>query len=197
MATDPVTLLSRALDQTAEVIAGVAPDRASAATPCRSWDARALVNHLVQDLDHFATSANGGEPDWGAPTPSAGDRAVETFRSRASELLDAWRGRDLAGTMRVRMGEVPVTFVLNQQLSELAVHSWDLARATGQAVELDPEIARTALEWARGTLRPEFRGDEKDGKAFGPEVAAPDDAPVYDRLAALFGRDPAWRPAGG
>ena len=28
------------------------------------------------------------------------------------------------------------------------------------------------------------------GQAFGPEVAVPDDAPPYDRLAAFFGRAP-------
>jgi hypothetical protein len=27
---------------------------------------------------------------------------------------------------------------------------------------------------------------------FGPEVSVPEDAPVHDRLAAFFGRDPQW-----
>jgi hypothetical protein len=40
-------------------------------------------------------------------------------------------------------------------------------------------------------LRPEFRGPDK---AFGVEVPVPDDAPVYDRLAGWFGRDPGWTP---
>jgi uncharacterized protein (TIGR03086 family) len=195
--TDPLILLSRALDQAAEVIAGVGPDRADSPTPCRSWNARTVVDHLVQDLDHFATSVKGGEPDWGAPTPSAGDHPAGTFRSRAGDLLELWRGRDLAGTMRVRMGEVPATFVLNQQLAELAVHTWDLVRATGQRVDLDPDVAQTALDWAGGALQPEFRGDEASGKAFGPQVPAPPDAPVYDRLAAFFGRDPAAAPTRG
>jgi hypothetical protein len=41
-------------------------------------------------------------------------------------------------------------------------------------------------------MRPESRGP---GKAFGPEVPVPDDAPSYDRLAGWFGRDPAWTPS--
>jgi hypothetical protein len=39
-------------------------------------------------------------------------------------------------------------------------------------------------------LRPQFRGDEVSGMAFGPEVQVSDDAPVEDRLAAFFGRHP-------
>jgi hypothetical protein len=35
----------------------------------------------------------------------------------------------------------------------------------------------------------EFRGPDK---AFGVEVPVADDAPVYDRLAGWFGRDPGW-----
>lgn len=45
-----------------------------------------------------------------------------------------------------------------------------------------------ALAWARTAMRPEFRGDEASGMAFGPEVEVPGDAPAEDRLAAFFGR---------
>jgi hypothetical protein len=33
-------------------------------------------------------------------------------------------------------------------------------------------------------------GEEGSGKAFGLEVPVPSDAPVHDRLAGFFGRDP-------
>jgi hypothetical protein len=56
---------------------------------------------------------------------------------------------------------------------------------------LDPALAEHALRWSRGMLRPEFRGPDK---AFGVEVPVPDDAPVYDRLAGWFGRNPGWTP---
>jgi len=52
------------------------------------------------------------------------------------------------------------------------------------------EACEAALVWARTALRPEFRGDEASGMAFGPEVEVPDDAPAEDRLAAFFGRNP-------
>ena len=106
-----------------------------------------------------------------------------------SEL--AWqREGALDGTVRLPFGEVPATWLVNQQIADLAVHGWDIARATGQSTDLDPELGQVALAWARENLQPQFRGAEGSGRAFGPEVPVPDSAPLYDRLAAFFGRDP-------
>ena len=55
---------------------------------------------------------------------------------------------------------------------------------------LDQDVGRLALEWGRQNLQPRFRGNEGSGKVFGPEVSVPQDAPLYDRLAGFFGRDP-------
>jgi uncharacterized protein (TIGR03086 family) len=91
--------------------------------------------------------------------------------------------------VRLPFGEVPATWHVGQQISDLAVHGWDIARATGQAADLDPEVGQLALDWGRECLTPEFRGDEASGQSFGFEVAVADDAPLYDRLAGFFGRD--------
>ena len=191
MTADPLTLLSRALDQAGTAIAGVREDQAGLPTPCRSWDVRTLVDHLVHDLEQFTARATGGRPDWSGTPPPVGD-PVTAWRDGAAKLLDAWReAGDLSGTVQLPgMGEVPARFPLDQQIAELATHTWDLVTATGQRVELDPEVGEAALDWARGALRPVFRGDEAEGKAFGPEQPVPADAPLYDRLAAFFGRRP-------
>ena len=44
--TDTVTLLERALDQTAAIIAAIPPSQSGLPTPCPDWDVRALVRHL-------------------------------------------------------------------------------------------------------------------------------------------------------
>jgi len=68
---------------------------------------------------------------------------------------------------------------------------WDVRALVGHLAGLDPALAEHGLRWGRQMLRPEFRGPDK---AFGVEVPVPDDAPVYDRLAGWFGRDPGWTP---
>lgn len=192
MPRDPLTDLERALEGTAALVGSVREDQLTLSTPCRSWNVAALVDHVVEDLRQFTLRATGGRPDWSAQARPAGPDRLGAFRAGAAELLAAWRqAGDLTGTMQLPgLGEVPARFPVDQQIAEFAVHAWDLATATGQRLELDPEVAEAALAWARTALRPEFRGTEEDGKAFGPEVPAPPDASAADRLAAFFGRHP-------
>ncbi len=189
MTTDQLRLLERALDQLRPLIAGVRDDQLGAPTPCASWDVRTLVEHLVADLDRFTTAATGGQPDWSTPAPAVAD-PVAAWDTGAAGLLATWhRAGDLTGTIQhPAMGEIPARFPVDQQMTEFAVHAWDLVTATGQPADLDPEVAEAALAWARRVMGPQFRGTEAEGKAFGPEVPISDDAPVYDRLAAFYGR---------
>jgi uncharacterized protein (TIGR03086 family) len=195
--TDTVALLERALDQTAGLIAAIEPGQAGLATPCAGWDVRALVSHLAgQDLRNFLVSVRGEAADWQAPADEIGDNWATAFQDRAGPLRTAWQAADLDSLVAGPGGEAPLRMRADQQITELATHDWDLARATGQQLAgLDPALAEHALNWSRGMLRPEFRGPDK---AFGVEVPVPDDAPVYDRLAGWFGRDPGWTaPAAG
>jgi uncharacterized protein (TIGR03086 family) len=186
--------LSRALDQSGALIARVAPvGDAADPVPCR--DVRVLVNHVMQDVRRFTTMVSGAP--WEPPdTDVIADDGVGGGlacgeRAAAGALLAAWqREGALDGMVKLPFGEVPTTWSVNQPLADLAVHGWDIARATGQATDLDPELGQAALEWARENLRSQLRGAEGSGRAFGPEVPVPESAPLYDRLAAFFGRDP-------
>ena len=186
---DAITLLSAALDQTGAIIVGVRDDQQHLPTPCRSWDVAALVAHVVHDLSLFTQRASGGTPDWTAPPPTIDGDYIDAYRAGASNLVQAWSAAgDLSGTVEMPgMGEVAKRFPVDQQIAELAVHGWDLAVATGQSTHLDPEVGDAALTWARTALKPQFRGTEDEGKAFGPEIDLPEDAPLYDRLAGFLG----------
>jgi uncharacterized protein (TIGR03086 family) len=186
---EPMALVERALDQAQAAIDGVTQEQADLPTPCRSWTVRDLVAHLVRDTEQFTLAAQGGRPNWSGPAAAVTGEWGAAFREGAEVLRDAWKkAGDLGAPVQLQIGTVPREFIVRQQVAELAVHTWDLVTATGQELDLDPEVAQSALDWARTALRPEFRGDEDSGKAFGPEVAAPAEAPAYDRLAAFFGR---------
>jgi uncharacterized protein (TIGR03086 family) len=168
-------VLSRALDQAESALAEVSPDQLADPTPCTQWDLSALIAHLAADPRNFVAMANGDEPDWSAAAELPDDWTA-AFRAGADELLSTWRAAGDAATAQS----------IDWQTAEFAVHTWDVVRALGRAVELDPEVAQRGLDFMSGALTPENRGD-----VFAPAVEVAADAPVYDRLAAWAGRNPA------
>lgn len=169
-----IEVLSRALDQTAGVLKEIPADKLADATPCEDWDVARLVTHVVAGPRNFISMSAGGKPDWSAAPPLPSDWTAE-FRSAADDLLTMWR----------EAGDSTTPQTVDWQTAEFAIHTWDLARATGQPTELDQEVAQRALDFMSSALTPGNRGD-----AFAPEVAVDANAPVYARLAAFAGRDP-------
>ena len=173
-AEQSIEVLSRALDQTADVLTAIPDAKLSDDTPCPEWDVAGLVAHVVAAPRNFVTLTTGGEPDWSAAPPLPDDWTAD-FRAAADELLDMWRAA----------GDDASPQAIDWQTAEFAIHSWDLARATGQSTDLDDEVAQRGLDFMSGALTPDNRGD-----AFGPAVTLPDDASASDRLVAFAGRDP-------
>jgi len=184
---DSVVVLSRALDQAGDVLAAVHADQLARPTPCGDWDVAHLIGHLVDAPMRFLEMARNREPDWSAgPRAVTGNWAAE-FRSNADDLIHHWH----------QAGDAADARQVDWQTAEIAVHTWDVARATGQSPSLLSEVAERGLAFMSAMLTPDNRGE-----VFAPAVPVPDDAPVYDRLAAFAGRSVGRRtdvpgPAGG
>lgn len=190
---DVISVLDKTLDQTGELIANAKPDQAALPTPCASFDLRGLINHILYDLRMFTDTTQD------LPRPPAGEDLIGddwsgAFDAAAAGLMEVWRRPGmLERTFTSPLGELTATWRIGQQIADFAVHGWDVAKATGQPSELDPDVGQFALDWGRENLKPEFRGEEGSGKSFGLEVEVPEEALLYDRLAGFFGRDPnAW-----
>ncbi len=183
-------LLSQAYTSTGAVLAGVSSADLDRATPCASWQVRELVNHVVGGAGWFAAIAATGEtPETEAQDFCAGDfKAVfaeDSARCVAAFAADGAMER----IMQLPFGEMPGSAFVNIATVDTFTHGWDLARATGQSSDLDPELAVQLLAIAQASLPDTFRGPE--GKApFLPKVEAPAGAPAADQLAAFLGRQP-------
>jgi uncharacterized protein (TIGR03086 family) len=71
-------------------------------------------------------------------------------------------------------------------VGEIAVHAWDVAKATDQDATIDPEVASLLLDFYQGMPLDAFRAHG----AFGPEVPVDPSAPVADRMLGLLGFQP-------
>ena len=68
------------------------------------------------------------------------------------------------------------------------MHTWDLARASGQDDTLDADTCAAML----AGMQPMDEVLRASGQ-YGPKVPVPADAPVQDQLIGFIGRDPGWR----
>ncbi len=81
-------------------------------------------------------------------------------------------------------GSAPGSMLVHLRITELLVHGWDLARATGQPPDLPDDLAQKELALSRAQLGNAPR-DAMPIAAPQPVLA---NAAAIDRLAAFFGR---------
>jgi uncharacterized protein (TIGR03086 family) len=183
-----VKLHDRALEATTSIVANVDTSQFGAPTPCVELDVRALLNHMIGGNLLFIRVA-AGEP--GKAVPVTGDfvrdEALAPYRDSAEVVSRAWSDPSvLERTVHVPFGEVPGAFALGMHTVETIVHGWDLAKATGQPTELDPDLYAVAWQSCKD-IDGSFRGP---GRPFGPAVTPPAGASDTVRLMAWLGRQP-------
>jgi len=188
----PVDRLAQALDATGALIGGVGDDQWSNPTPCPEWNVRMLVNHLVVGNRIFASILNGEPPAELAKlrqlhgTDVLEDSPIEAYRKAGAALQAAFSQPSvLERVFQAPIGPAPGAVLLHLRITELLVHGWDLARATGQPARLPDDLAEEELAFARGLSAPDV---PRSGHPFGPAQGVADDAPTIDRLAAYLGR---------
>ena len=162
-----------------------------APAPVAGWTARDVVWHLVDwipdvlrdgaaiDLARRDVAVADPVADWARF--DAGLRAVVA----RPDVMDGEFAHPMAGTMTVGAAiDMLVT-------PDVFMHSWDLARASGQPVSLDPDYSAVLLSGMEG-----IEDMLRSSGHYGQRVDVPDDADVATRLIAFIGRDPHWRAEG-
>jgi uncharacterized protein (TIGR03086 family) len=183
MTNEPLARFDRAVAVADSAIAGVRPDQWSAPTPCTEWDLRQLLNHLVGGTKAFLSMQTGGAPVDRA-ADHVGDDPLGSFRAAVAELRAAFaEDGALEKTVASPFGEAPGLVLVNMRVNEMMIHSWDVAKASGQSTDLDPELAAQCLDDLR-RLRAAGRGAE----VFAEAQEAPPGATAADQLAAVAGR---------
>lgn len=176
-------------------IAGIFTDRVAgvadwdAPAPVDGWLARDVVRHLVEWLPGFLEHGAGVTLARG---PSVDDDPVAAWRIHSDAVQELLNGPGTAGRMLTNpnIGELPLDLAIDQfYTADVFMHTWDLARASGQDETLDPDKCAVMLD---GMVP--FEDAMRSSGQYGPRVEVPADADVQTQLLAFIGRDTA-RPA--
>lgn len=153
------------------------------ASPCEGWTAHDVAKHVVDTHRRVLTRLTGGDPtppdsgeDLGAAwqVESAAVRAALADPQRAATPVDSFGTEqpfeDLVGTLLC---------------ADTLIHTWDLARASGQDDRLDADAVASAQTF----LEPNDAMLRRPG-GFGPKVEPPGDADEQTTLLCFVGRQP-------
>jgi uncharacterized protein (TIGR03086 family) len=180
-------LHSRALDATRDFVAHIGREQWHDPTPCEQWDVRQLVNHLVAEnlwVKPLVEGRSIHEVGDAFDGDVLGDDPLAAYERSGREADAAFHE---PGTMErpvgVSYGPVPGSVFVGHRLVDLVVHGWDIARATGQSTELDPDL----VEACYADVEPQADLLEASGY-FGTRVEVAPDADLQTKLLALLGR---------
>jgi uncharacterized protein (TIGR03086 family) len=168
------------------VLSGVRPDQLTGPTPCTEFDVRTLMGHLVFVLRRVAAMGR-GESIFSVSDQVDEGRWTEEWLAAAHQCQDAWTDDRLSATIELPWTTMSGADALAIYVNEVILHTWDLARATGQRAEWPEAILQVAYDAVRPQMPATGRGPEIP---FADAVAVADDAPLVERLVAFAGRQP-------
>jgi uncharacterized protein (TIGR03086 family) len=166
---------------------GASPEAWDNPAPVAGWTARDVVRHLVEWFPAFLESGSGVRLD--VPTAVDDDPVAawhELERGVRALLDDPSTPTTMLSNRHV--GDVPLDQAVSRFFTgDVFMHTWDLARATGQDDTLDPERCAAML----AGMEPIEEMMRASGQ-YGPRVEVPADADAQTRLLGFIGRDPQW-----
>ena len=157
--------------------------------PVAGWTARDVVRHLTQWFPAFLSAGSSVRLPAG---PSVDDDPVGAWQAQhdaVQAVLDDPATTDLV-LSNPHLGEVPLDQAIDRfYTADVFMHTWDLARATGQDDRLDADFCAELL----AGMEPIEQVLRSSGQ-YGPRVPVSDDADAQTRMLGFIGRDPDWTP---
>lgn len=177
---------------TADLLHNVGDEHLTAPTPCADMTVAALVSHLGGLAAAFTAAAAKRFGELTDTPPEVSEDLDDDWRAayptRLAELAAAWRERSAwEGMSRAGGVDFPADVGARIALTEVVVHGWDLARATGQPYAVEDALLQAVLPHVA-----EFAEQGPVEGLFAAPVSVAADAPLLDRVVALTGRDPGW-----
>ena len=190
---NPIELYEAASQGFSKILGAVRADQMSNSTPCTEWTVQNLITHNIKvtGFAHGMLSENITENamEVGGPLPSEGP--VSALEAGVAKVLEFVKAPGSAATrINTPFGEMTRGECLMAPVMDLLVHTWDLAKGTGQNTTLDGSLVGVCF----AAFEPQMDGMrqmEMDGKHFfGPAVSVPSSGSTQDKLIGMMGRQP-------
>jgi uncharacterized protein (TIGR03086 family) len=157
-----------------------------ARTPDTEWTVTDLVRHVVLEQQWIPPLLDGlSVLEAKRSLAPLGPDLAREWATHSALAAAAWARTPGDASVTLSYDTVTASDYLREQVSDVTIHSWDLARATDADESLDADLIAavwTVFEPQRDTL-------EASG-LFASPVPADENAPLQHRLLALTGRDP-------
>ena len=179
--TETIDIFRTRADRFSSVVSA-AQGRWDAPSPCEQWTAGDIVHHVIETEQDFLNRHGLPLAAVEAADPSQAwqqhrDQVLTVLTPEVAERsFDGYFGPSTIGDT-----------LANFYGWDLAVHAWDLARATGQPSPISDAEAEALLQGAEGWGESLY----SEGVCQ-PAKDAPADADAVERLLAKLGRDPRW-----
>jgi uncharacterized protein (TIGR03086 family) len=182
-------LHTRALAEFGRRVHAVGTDQWGCPTPCKDWEVRSLVNHLVAEQlwvpPLLAGKRIGDLGDGFAAGDVLGSDPVAAWDAAAAAARAAFaEAGALERTVHLSYADRPAEEYAREMIFDLVVHSWDLARGISVDDTVDPDL----VEAVYGQIEPDT--DLTASGLFEQPVPVPADADEQTRLIAFTGRTP-------
>ena len=190
---NPVELYQKATSGVSKMISGIKQDQISAQTPCSEWKVNDLINHLIGGAGHLKASlagSSGQANPGGGSSPSVESDIAKlgaSYKALVAEVLqEASKPSTLEAKVPTPAGEMSGDQFIGILFLDNLVHTWDLAKATGQDTNLDPALTEVCYNM----FVPGLVDMGREHGAFGPVVQVPASASTQDKMLGYMGRQP-------
>jgi uncharacterized protein (TIGR03086 family) len=157
-----------------------------APTPDTDWNVSDLVAHVIEEqqwVPHILAGRSLAQAE--ASIDPLRDDLAEEWELYSFAATSAWNEASPDTMVQLSYDTVKVQDYLREQVADVTIHAWDLARAAHTDEHLDDELV--AAVWT--VFEPQKDTLQASGLYASP-IQVTDDAPLQDRLLALTGRDP-------
>ncbi len=187
--TTTTSAIGEACQTITGIVRAVADTDLDSPTPCTDFDLRTLLTHFAGTTTAFvhAGSSRSLDPDdpWGSNVKLSQEWPSQ-IEGNLSQIATGWsRAEALDGS--IDGSQMPARALGEMLLIEVILHGWDVARASGQQVEISDALGAEVLRCVSATA-----DQGREFHAYGPEVTVAEDASDLDKALGLAGRDPNW-----